>query len=652
VDDKLIDYFLVWEYFNNMKKILVTTALGVALVIPVFIGGVAHAAEDCTFNRDLTIGSVGEDVRCLQQYLNNSGFTVATSGFGSPGNETTFFGSRTKSALASWQAANGVSPAVGYFGPLSRAKYTELTSGAAQSFSTAATAGFGKQEIKVLYPKGGESFVQDQAVPIQWCGTYFPSEGTVVLDKAEVWLLNNFSQKIGLIHKEATSHIIADCNKGQTDQYSWKVGKFADGTTKNLSGDYGIQVEFSSVSGKSGSFFKISSSGGDASTAVSVNIKTGLLPGGSVGQLYNELVVADGGSSNYVWSITSGTLPPGLSLTTTLCPAVVGIECKYQGNIWGTPTKAGTYQFTMKVTSGNLSDSKNLKIIISGITDSTYSVTVLDPNGGEKLQFGKEFTVKWKTQGFPVDDATQIQISLRNGDLPSFSVGTFTPNDGQEKLLISEGTSPNSAAGNNYKAIVAAYYGKIAFSDISDRPFSIVSGDGSSSVTIESFTATKVSDVNQATTLSWQTSAPTDAKITASCAGTVQFYNKESNQTINCDDKNGLANYTNQSFNALSIIPQGNSQSVAVSFTLHLYSNGVETGESKTVSVTFSPTTTTTTSLKVISPNGGEIFYTDGMLATYWTGGVAPYTFNLYKGSAFVQQLGTNTNNARKPTRR
>ncbi len=77
-----------------------------------------------SFNRDLTLGSTGEDVRNLQKFLNSNGFTVATTGAGSPGNESDYFGPATQNALARYQAANGISPASGYFGPLTRSKIT------------------------------------------------------------------------------------------------------------------------------------------------------------------------------------------------------------------------------------------------------------------------------------------------------------------------------------------------------------------------------------------------------------------------------------------------------------------------------------------------------------------------------------------------
>ena len=78
---------------------------------------------------NLTLGSKGAAVMDLQKFLNANGAQVAASGAGSVGNETSTFGSLTKAALAKWQAANGVSPAAGYFGSVTRAKLASMSGG-------------------------------------------------------------------------------------------------------------------------------------------------------------------------------------------------------------------------------------------------------------------------------------------------------------------------------------------------------------------------------------------------------------------------------------------------------------------------------------------------------------------------------------------
>ena len=57
------------------------------------------AGSRCSFTSALYVGVRSENVRCLQTYLNTNGFRVAFSGPGSSGNETDYFGARTKMAV-------------------------------------------------------------------------------------------------------------------------------------------------------------------------------------------------------------------------------------------------------------------------------------------------------------------------------------------------------------------------------------------------------------------------------------------------------------------------------------------------------------------------------------------------------------------------
>jgi len=69
---------------------------------------------------NLSYGKTHPDVLVLQRYLNGEGFTVAATGSGSPGHETAYFGNATRQAVARFQKAKGIYPAVGYFGAITR----------------------------------------------------------------------------------------------------------------------------------------------------------------------------------------------------------------------------------------------------------------------------------------------------------------------------------------------------------------------------------------------------------------------------------------------------------------------------------------------------------------------------------------------------
>ena len=78
--------------------------------------GLAVAA----FVRNLSMGMTGEDVKRLQIFLNKNGYIISTNGSGSQGNETTYFGPATQRALIKFQKTNSISPALGFFGPVTR----------------------------------------------------------------------------------------------------------------------------------------------------------------------------------------------------------------------------------------------------------------------------------------------------------------------------------------------------------------------------------------------------------------------------------------------------------------------------------------------------------------------------------------------------
>lgn len=67
------------------------------------------------FSRNLTLGDNGSDVALLQSFLEERGILVIPTGV-----PKGYFGGLTKTALSRYQAAQGITPAYGYFGPITR----------------------------------------------------------------------------------------------------------------------------------------------------------------------------------------------------------------------------------------------------------------------------------------------------------------------------------------------------------------------------------------------------------------------------------------------------------------------------------------------------------------------------------------------------
>jgi hypothetical protein len=89
------------------------------------------------------------------------------------------------------------------------------------------------------------------------------------------------------------------------------------------------------------------------------------LPGGTIGVLYSQALAATGGTAPYTWQVTTGSLPGGLSLQ----PAT--------GNIYGTPTAAGSSSFQVKVTDsqqGSATGSFTIRITAAPLAITTTSL--------------------------------------------------------------------------------------------------------------------------------------------------------------------------------------------------------------------------------------------------------------------------------------
>ena len=131
---------------------------------------------------------------------------------------------------------------------------------------------------------------------------------------------------------------------------------------------------------------KVVTLGTSASISYTYNTGPALLfaapPSGEANVAYSSQLTVTGGTSPFTWSVSSGSLPPGLTLNAST------------GLLSGTPTTAGTYTFTVKVTDASgLTDSKPVTLTIipgpsmtfapppGGWTNTVYGYTLTETGG-------------------------------------------------------------------------------------------------------------------------------------------------------------------------------------------------------------------------------------------------------------------------------
>jgi hypothetical protein len=180
---------------------------------------------------------------------------------------------------------------------------------------------------------------------------------------------------------------------GGTLPYTWAVSAGALPANLSLSAAGSIAGTPSAAGTSSFTVQVTDSVGAKATKALSIviapvplTVTTSSLPGGTVGTAYQQTLAASGGTGGYSWTVTVGALPAVLSLSAA-------------GNITGTPSAAGTSNFTVQVTdSSGAKATKALSIVIAPapLTITTSSL----PNGTVGTAYQQTLAASGGTGGY------------------------------------------------------------------------------------------------------------------------------------------------------------------------------------------------------------------------------------------------------------
>jgi subtilisin family serine protease len=116
-----------------------------------------------------------------------------------------------------------------------------------------------------------------------------------------------------------------------------------------------------------------------------LTVATTTLPGGQTATPYSQTLVATGGTLSRTWSLAAGTLPSGVTLSST-------------GTLSGTPTTAATSAFTVRVTdSAGATSTAALSLTVTRAVAAPGAFAKSSPSNGASGRSRTSLTMSWGT---------------------------------------------------------------------------------------------------------------------------------------------------------------------------------------------------------------------------------------------------------------
>ncbi|MBX7223927.1 MAG: Ig domain-containing protein [Blastocatellia bacterium] len=135
-----------------------------------------------------------------------------------------------------------------------------------------------------------------------------------------------------------------------------------------------------------------------------LTISPAALPSATLGTSYSQTLTATGAVGAVSFSLASGALPQGLSLSVS-------------GVLSGVPTVAGTANFSINVTdSRGCAGTQSFTLVVgSSIDTQPPTVKLTAPVGGEELKAGSQFVITWTSQDNRAVVKQDIALSTDGG---------------------------------------------------------------------------------------------------------------------------------------------------------------------------------------------------------------------------------------------